>query len=395
MTPEDGQPSQATASLGSVFLIFLRLGATGFGGPAKIRDIRSMVVDRKQWLSAEDFKGGLALCQAVPGATGMQISAYIGLKERGFAGAAVAYVGYGLSPFVAMLVLSVLYLYGHNLATVQSLFTGLQAIVIALVFNAALGFGKSYIARWWQLPVVVGALAAFIFRINPIFVIVGAGVVGLLLPVPGSAPAQSCLVARAPRQRYLRPLILLLAVAAAIVGILFVVDRELFSLTVAMLRIDLFAFGGGFTSVPLMQHEFVDVRQWVDTKTFLDGIALGQVTPGPIVVTATFVGFLVAGFLGAFVATLAIFLPSFVILVLVQPLFERLRSSRLFNRAIQGALLAFVGLLLVMTYRLGVALPWDWAPIVLALAAFAALRLKVDVLWVIVVGAGASLLLIR
>jgi chromate transporter len=226
-------------------------------------------------------------------------------------------------------------------------------------------------------------------------VIVGAGVVGLALPVPGGWAAAPITGAASPRRYYQKPLLLLLAVAVVFVAVLFFVDRQLFSLAVTMLRIDLFAFGGGFASVPLMQHEFVDVRQWVEAKAFLDGIALGQVTPGPIVVTATFVGFLVAGFLGAFVATLGIFLPSFVILILVQPHFERLRRSSIFNRAVHGVLLAFVGLLLAVTYRLGGAVPWAWAPIVPAVAAFVALRLKVDVLWVVLVGAVVAVLIVQ
>jgi chromate transporter len=396
-SPESREIDQSGSqpSVWSVFFTFLRLGLTGFGGPAMLHHIRKMVVERKRWISADDFKGGLALCQAIPGATGMQISAYVGLKKAGFAGAAAAYVGFGFPAFLTMLVLSVLYRYGHNVGTVQALLTGLQAIVVALVLNAALAFGRLSVTRWWQLAVVAGAAAALILHVNPIFVIIGAGILGMALPIPVAQSLSQKAGAGPSRKYYLRPLAVLLAAAAIIVGILFVFNRQLFNLAVTMLRIDLFAFGGGFASVPLMQHEFVDVRHWVQAKVFLDGIALGQVTPGPIVVTATFVGLLVAGFLGSVVATVAIFLPSFVILILVQPHFDRLRASHLFNRAIHGVLLAFVGLLLAVTFRLGLAVPWAWGTIVLGLSAFVALRLKVDVLWVVIVGALVALLVVR
>ena len=186
---QPGGPGAATtASAGCVFLTFLRLGITGFGGPAMLHHIRTTVVERKHWLSGDDFKSGLALCQAVPGATGMQVSAYVGLKQAGFVGAAAAYAGFGLPAFVTILALSVLYKYGHNIGTVQSLLTGLQAIVVAIVFNAAIGFGRTSVTRWWQFGVVAGSAAALILRVNPIFVIVGAGIVGLALPVP-EAPA--------------------------------------------------------------------------------------------------------------------------------------------------------------------------------------------------------------
>ncbi|MCL5734372.1 MAG: chromate efflux transporter [Actinobacteria bacterium] len=379
----------------SIFLTFLRLGITGFGGPAMLHHIRKMVVKRKHWISGEDFKGGLALCQAIPGATGMQVSAYVGLKKAGFAGASAAYAGFGLPAFLTMLVLSVLYRYGHNIGTVQALLTGLQAIVVALVFNAAIAFGRSSVTRWWQLAIVAGAAAALILHVNPIFVIIGAGIVGLALPVPGAHEAPDKPATASTRKYHLRHLAILLGAAAVVVGLLFVLDRQLFSLATTMLRIDLFAFGGGFASVPLMQHEFVDVMHWVPAKVFIDGIALGQVTPGPILVTATFVGLLVAGFLGSVVATLAIFLPSFVILILVQPHFDRMRASRMFSRTVHGVLLAFVGLLLAVTYRLGLSVPWAWGTILLGVAAFVALRMKVDVLWVVIVGALAALLVVR
>ena len=141
-----------------------------------------------------------------------------------------------------------------------------------------------------------------------------------------------------------------------------------------------------------MQHEVVDVHHWVQAPVFIDGIALGQVTPGPIVITATFVGYMFAGLAGAVVATAAIFLPSFTVLVLVEPYFDRFKRNRYFRKAIAGILLSFVGLLLAVTVRLGTSISWEIWSIVLAVAAFAALRLKVDVLWVVLAGGVISLL---
>jgi chromate transporter len=141
-----------------------------------------------------------------------------------------------------------------------------------------------------------------------------------------------------------------------------------------------------------MQHEVVNVHHWVDAPVFIDGIALGQVTPGPIVITATFVGYMFAGFGGAVVATAAIFLPSFVVLTLTEPYFDRFKRNRYFRKAITGILLSFVGLLLAVTVRLGVSITWEVWSVVLAVAAFAALRLKVDVLWVVVGGGVISVI---
>jgi chromate transporter len=154
-----------------------------------------------------------------------------------------------------------------------------------------------------------------------------------------------------------------------------------------MARIDLFAFGGGFSSVPLMLHEVVAVRDWMSEKAFMDGIALGQVTPGPIVITATFVGYHIAGLLGAIVGTVAIFSPSLVLVLALTPYFDRLQRSRFFHRAIRGAILSFVGMLGAVAVRFGFAAPWSIPSIILAVLALTALRFKVDILWVVLTGA--------
>ena len=160
-----------------------------------------------------------------------------------------------------------------------------------------------------------------------------------------------------------------------------------------MSKIDLFAFGGGFASVPLMLHEFVDVRGWIDARTFMNGIILGQVTPGPIVITATFVGYLLYGIPGGAIATIGIFLPSFLMVIGIAPHFERLRSSPYFNRAIHGILCSFVGLLLRVVGSFAADVQWDAPHLILFAATFIALYLKVDILWVVLVGTVIALLL--
>jgi chromate transporter len=381
-------PHATPPALLAIFLPFLRLGVTSFGGPAMIAYIRNLAVQKKHWLSGDSFSDGVALCQSIPGATAMQSAAYVGLRARGFSGAAAAYLGFGIPAFVFMLGLAVLYKYGQEASLVLSLFAGLRAMVVALIANAALSFGTTAIKKWWQAPVVAGAAAALYFGVSPIYVIFAAAAVGLVMPLAvGSEPRPSgAQEAETRRRSSPRPVIIVLAATAIVMSFLALLKRPLLDLALAMFRVDLFAFGGGFASIPLMQHEVVDVHHWVDAQAFIDGIALGQVTPGPIVITATFVGYLFAGFGGAVVATVAIFLPSFVILMLVEPYFDRFKRNRHFRRAIAGVLLSFVGLLLAVTVRLGVSVNWEVWNIILALAALVALRLKVDVLWVVLAG---------
>ena len=144
-----------------------------------------------------------------------------------------------------------------------------------------------------------------------------------------------------------------------------------------------------------MYHEVVEVHQWLDSATFLNGIALGQVTPGPIVITATFIGYQLYGPLGGILATASIFLPSFVMVVGIAPYFDRLRSSAYFNQIIQGVLGSFVGLLFTVTLRFAWNVHWDITHILLAGAALAALLLKVDILWVVLAGILLSVILIH
>jgi chromate transporter len=171
---------------------------------------------------------------------------------------------------------------------------------------------------------------------------------------------------------------------------LYFIDSKLFNLATLMMRIDLFAFGGGFASLPLMLHEIVDVRGWMDNKTFMDGIALGQVTPGPIVITATFVGYMSYGLWGAIVATIAIFAPSFLMVIAITPVFDKLKTSAYFLGATKGILASFVGLLFFVTVKFALAVPWDGIRVVLVCAAFGALLRKVDILYVVFVAAVIS-----
>jgi chromate transporter len=381
-------------SLNALFVAFLRLGATAFGGPAMVAYIRQMAVDRKGWLNAHTFDDGVALCQAVPGATAMQTAAYVGLRVRGVSGAAASFVGFGLPAFGLMLALSAVYARTHNLPAVVSAFSGLQAIVVAIVANAAVSFGRTTLKHWRQAPITGLAVVLFGWGINPCLVITLAALVGFWLLEEEISPAPTAAVP-ALMPPTTKAVMVIVGSAAALLALLFLAGRQLYALAVMMLRIDLFAFGGGFASVPLLFNEVVTVRQWLAGPVLLDGIVLGQVTPGPIVITATFVGYLLHGTIGAIVATIGVFLPSFLIVVMAAPHFDRLRTSPAFARLIGGAFCSFPGLLLVVTIHFAQSVNWDVPHLALAAAAFAALRLGLNILWVVLLGTGLSLVCCR
>jgi len=385
-------PPSPPPTLLRLFLVFLRLGLTAFGGPAMIAYIRERAVTREGWLTKETFADGVALSQTIPGATAMQVAAHVGLRARGVAGALVSYIGFGLPAFVLMLIFSALYARAHTLPAVMAAFSGLQALIVAVVANAAISFGRSTLHCQQNWGIALIAALFFGLTVNPILILLLAALLGMLLH--RRQPAQPLTAKQAPIPAIVRPLLVLLACALTALALLAFFRPDLARLALLMARIDLIAFGGGFGSVPLMFHEIVEVRAWIDGKTFLDGIAMGQFTPGPIVITATFVGYLVHGLTGACVATAAIFFPSLLMVIGLTPYFARFRASLWFNRAIAGVLSSFVGLLAAVTIRFGLQVHWDWFHLLLACAALAALLKKVDILWVFLAGAMLSILLL-
>jgi chromate transporter len=372
-----------------LFLSFLKLGLTAFGGPAMVAHVKELAVKRNQWIDENSFKNGLALCQSIPGATVMQLVAYVGMKVNGIQGALLSYVGFGLPAFLLMLALSAAYAGAHELPKVVSIFNGLQVIVIAIIAHAAYSFGRDLVNKYKELLIAVLSAAALYAGLNPFIIVVLSAVIGIIIvnnvtqAVPASRNKNEII--------NLRGAGILLAIFVLGIGSLYFTDIRLFNLSLLMAKVDLFAFGGGFSSLPLMFQEVVRVNNWLDGKTFMEGIALGQVTPGPIVITATFVGYLIYGLSGAIVATISIFAPSFILVITILPYFDRLKTSPYFTRAIKGILASFVGLLFFIALTFAYEVHWDFFKVLLWVLSFAALIKKVDILYIVLIGSTISI----
>ncbi|TDT81946.1 chromate transporter [Pseudodesulfovibrio indicus] len=374
-----------------LFLSFLRLGLTAFGGPAMVPYIRALAVDRKQWIGEDSFRLGTALTQILPGATAMQVAAYVGLRSRGGPGALAAYAGFSLPAFLLMLGLSVIYFAARDVAAITAAFAGLQLVITALIANAAVNFARRYLDTPAAWLLAGGAGLWLVFKGNPILALAGVCLLAvfLLRDDQDTAPLGEHAVGRGPLRFAGWLLLGLLAFLAA----LYAVNPALFRLGLLMVKIDCFAFGGGYVSVPLMLHEVVEVRGWLSGPEFMDGIALGQVTPGPIVMTGAFVGYAVAGLVGAVVAAVTVFAPSLIILCAATPFADRVVHSAVARRVLRGSLISLVGLMGAVAVRFGLDIDWSAARAVLALGAFYALNRKVDILWVVLAGAGLGALL--
>ena len=381
--------------LSLLFTRVFKLGATAYGGPAMIGQIKETAVNRYAWVKEGEFMRGVALCQLIPGATMVQIVTYVGYRVRGILGALTAAVAFVLPAFIALLALSAIYFKFHSLWFIQALFKGLGAIVVAIILNACITFGKSILKDWKVILIAALSFFAFFFQWNFVLIFVLAAVVGFVLrpKIPQTKAATSGGPSLDVKKKEYLIIALLAAVICLALIVSYVVDPKITDLSLNLSKIGALAFGGGFTAIPLIQYEMVDRFHWLSTKEFLDGIALGQVTPGPILITATFVGYKVSSLLGAFMATLGIFFPSFFILVLLIPYHDRLRGVEKVRMMEQGVLGSFIGMLGLVLYNFGRASLVDIPRILLAAAAFLAIYKKVSLSYILLTGGILSILI--
>jgi chromate transporter len=360
-----------------------------------ITHIKETAVHRYGWVTEEMFMSGAALCQVIPGGTMVQIVTYIGYRVRRIPGALTAAVAFVLPAFIAILALSFLYFRYHGLWVIQALFKGLGTIVLAIILNACLTFGKSVLKDWKTVLISVVSFIAFFFRWNLILIFALAAAAGLLLRLP-HAPAGAAAPCLNHSEGVRGTDHLLLALLAAFVCLLlalsYLIDPNITALSLSLAKIGTVAFGGLFSGISLIQYEIVDRLHMLSTKEFLDGIALGQVTPGPILITATFVGYKAGNLLGAFMATLGIFAPSFFIITLVIPYHDRLQGSEKVRMAEQGVLSAFIGVLVVVLYNFARTSLFDIPSILMALGAFFAIYRKIGLPYILLLGGVLSIM---
>lgn len=381
--------------LSLLFKRFLKLGATAYGGPAIAQHLKKAVVKEYGWLKEPEFMKGLALCQITPGATFVMLSTYIGYRLRGIWGALVCAVAFVIPSFLLLMILSALYFKLGDLWYIKSLFKGLGAIVVAIVLNALINFGKPILKDWKVVLIALLSFFAFLWRWNAILVFLLAAIIALILrPMdgkPAAAPPPASPPPLAARGNYL-----FLGLLALCIASLFVIgywgNTVLFQLAITLSKVGFLSFGGGFTTISLIQYEVVDKYQWVSTKEFLDGIAMGQITPGPIMITATFLGYKLAGLWGAVLATIAIFSPPFFLISLLIPQYDRIQGVTAIRRMEQGVLAAFIGMLGLVLVNFGRAAFVDIPSVLFAAGAFIALLKKVDLAYILAAGAILSIL---
>ncbi len=381
-------------SLRELTKTFLYLGVTAYGGLAMVEPIRRRVVQEKGWLSQKEFLDGLALCQLLPGATMVQLATYVGYRLRRTRGALAAAAAFILPAFLLMLGLSWLYFRYGELSWVRAVSRGLGPVVIALLLQALWRF-QEIIRRHWLAPVLalltIGALWG---GVHYLLVFLGAGLLRLALSWKLSPPSVSPeSTAPYPGLSVTKVCATLTMVAAMVLG-LWNWDYQLGLMSLIFLKIGVVSFGGGYAMIPILQWDLVDQLGWLTPRQFLDGILLGFITPGPIIITATFIGYWLKGLVGAVVGTVAIFLPPILMIIFLTPFYQRIKEGRWMRQVIQGILAALVGMLILVVIQMGRASLVDWQSWVIMVGATVALiSFMVTLLWVVACAAGLSLLI--
>jgi len=322
-------------ALADIARYFFRLGALGFGGPIALAGyMQRDLVERRHWFTQEEYLQGLAVSQTLPGPLAAQLAMWLGYVRRGFWGATTAALAFIVPPFVIVSVVAALYVAFRGTTAIQALFYGIGPAVIALILRGAWKLTRVSIKddwRLWAIFAVVGAVT-FLVRSEVALLFVVAGLVGVVLFAPPSWLRRPSTV----------PAFLPLGLGT-IVGAAPADPSVLVALGIFFFKAGAFTFGSGLAIVPFLQQGVVRDFGWLNEREFLDAVAMGMITPGPVVITAVFVGYLVAGLAGASVAGLGVFLPPFLMVVLFAPWIIRFRKHPAVVGFTRGATAAAAG----------------------------------------------------
>jgi chromate transporter len=347
---------------------FLRLGFLGFGGPvALVGQMERELVDERKWLTKGQMREAIAICQSLPGPLAIQVGIYVSYLRGGFWGAWAGGWAFILPNFVIVAALGALYVYLGDLQPVTAIFYGVSPAVIALILHSCYRLAKLGMEDWLQWAIAAVCLAiTVILQAEVALLFIGAGLVGILYygSLFKRSPPAALSVTVVPVLAQLAP-----TASSSILGKLLLFFLKAGSLT----------FGSGLVIVPFLEQGLVQQFGWLDQRQFLIAVAIGMISPGPVVITATFVGYLVAGFWGSVVSTIGIFLPSFLLVLIAAPLLARHRGNLNVQGFVKGAYAAAIGTILGACILLGRIAIGDWLTALVGLVSLAILfRWKVS-----------------
>ena len=381
------------ANLGELAWFFLRLGTTAFGGPAAhIAIIEHEVVQRRRWLAREKFLDLLGAANLIPGPSSTELAIYLGYLCQGWRGLLVSGVCFIAPAMLIVLGFAWAYVRFGNLPQVTWLLYGVKPVVIAIILQALWQLGRTAVKDKFLGALALMGIILNFWGINLLLVLFGAGVLAGLWQGLGRGGAGNW-----------KPLLLMLLAAGGFLAAASFatglsspgqVAFGLLPLFLFFVKVGSLVFGSGYVLLAFLQADLVGHWHWLTTTQLLDAIAVGQVTPGPVFTTATFIGYLLAGWPGALIATAGIFLPSFILVAVSSPLLPRLRRAAVAGAFLDGVIVASLSLMAVVAWRLGLEAVIDFPTAFLALgSAVLLLRFRLNSLWLVLGGAGSGLLL--
>lgn len=346
-------------SLSYIFFTFLKLGATAFGGyMSLVAIVQKQLVEVDKKLKEEDLLDGISLTSVLPGPVAVNTIAYVGYQLRGVPGAIAAFAGIILPSFFLVIFLSWLYFSYGNIPAVKNVFSGITPAITALIVTVAIGMTRKTIklSAQWTICLLAALLLILVggFAVTFLLIIV-SGVAGAFLfrqsaeqALPGDEKIHF-----ENKQLVMSGVVLLLLLCTLLWGGQYPGAPKDVQILSTFSGISLTLFGGGYVVIPALHELFVENLNWLTSAEFADGIAIGQITPGPIFVTATFIGYKVAGVVGAFLATVAIFTPPAVLTVLLSRFVKILNQSSVVKAAMKGVRAAVIGMIFASAITIG------------------------------------------
>jgi len=376
-------------SLWTLFWVFFRIACTSFGGfMAMISVVENVVVERKKLMAHHDILDGISLASLLPGPVAVNLVVYVGYRLRGGAGALVSALGAVLPSFAFIVILSIAYFRWGQVPAVNKLFMGFIPAVTAIIVSAAWNMSRKSIAGVREGTIALASFAALLGIggfYSTLGIIVAAGISGwLLFRETPRAPSQPDEKPTKPRPGFNINAVALGTVPLAGVP-LWSLDPSLVSKLFAVFAgMSVMLFGGGYVFIPLIQEIVVSHHKWVTSQEFVDAIAMGQVTPGPILVSAAFIGLKVAGFAGAVAATVGIYLPPALLMVTSTHALERIKRSVAIQAALRGVRPAVIGMIFAAAVVVGrTSVPVWYSVLIFAVALYALVRWRLDAVWII------------
>jgi chromate transporter len=376
--------------------LFLKLGASAFGGPAAhIAMMEEEVVNRRKWLTRERFLDLVGATNLIPGPNSTEMAIHIGYIRGGLSGLIVAGLSFILPAVIITGILAGIYVKIGTLPQASEFLFGIKPVVISIILAAVVRLGKTAAKSIVLTIVGIGVCFASLMGINEILSLLCGGVIGIAIYLFGDTTHKNVSGWLIPVS--IQPPLFLMhgkAKAVAAVSATGIAAVSLWKLGLFFLKIGSVLYGSGYVLVAFLEGGLVRDYGWLTHQQLLDAVAIGQFTPGPVLSTATFVGYIVSGIPGALISTAAIFLPSFLFVLLLNPLIPRLRKSRTMSAFLDAVNISAIGLMASVVISLAGQTLTDWKAIVIAVSAVAAgMLLKVNNVWLIIGGAVAGWLL--